>query len=480
MIDWYWYVLFAAVGLVVGTQVNRAIYDWAWFTEYSPSPWSNKPKLGPIAMWQWLPVLGWFGTAAWNGKTLYPTALEQAAPEERGWIPVWTSFSGIRPAMVELLCGVGFPFLAWYYFEGGWGGTAWDVKLITGGAITVLVCVVFHYIVLALSLVAALIDWDERTIPDQVTTTGVLLSLIVLFAWPDARLPDMSFDGIVVASIEPLQVFSPQPFLNGMGEGAGNRELPEGMEWLAWSYYEGAIEPTGWPGLFTALLAWVFWAFLILPSLWTTRFGWKRMLWLAWVSVRQPPRRTGGMATRSRKISLVTWSAMAVCAIAWTLVIIAWNLGGDRWESVYSTSVSMAVAGAGTWAIRLLATWVMGREALGFGDVTLMFMIGAAFGWQFALMVFAIAPVLAIGYAVFRMVTAGDNALAFGPWLVAAAWWILLFWSNFWQEYSRDTIFGMGPFLCVILASCLALMPVVLGLLVAVKSLLGMGQASHP
>lgn len=472
---WFWYVGLLAIGLILGVFVNKAIFDWAWFVEISPSPYASKKRVATESGWRYLPVFGWWWTHALVGRTLYPTSLENAAPADQHLIPVWTKFSFLRPLLIELLCGFGVPWLAWYYHSGTWMGVTWAPELIPGGYETVWVWVAFHALLIALLLIAALIDWDERTIPDQVTTTGIVLAVLVFASWPEVRLPNASFSGIAVSEIVPVHAFSPQEFPAAIQPQADG--LPPGMlGWIYWERITPILAPRDWVGLGTVLGCWTFWAILILPCLWTRRLGWSKCLWLAWASVVRPPRKTAGLARKVRRVSPETWVALSVMLGAWLVAMVTWSLGGVRWEAIYSLSLSMAFAGLATWTVRLLATWVMGREALGFGDVTLMFMIGAAFGWQFSLLVFALAPVLAIGYAVFRMVTSGDNALAFGPWLAAAAVLILLFWAPVWHEFARQSVFGMGPMLIAVISVCLCLMPVALILLVFGKRLLGIEQ----
>lgn len=501
MIPWYAYLGLLALGLVLGMQVNRAIYDWAWFVERTPSPLGRKKRLGEVSAWRWVPVVGWWSTRSLAGETLYPSSLAAVAEADRGSIPLWTTRSWWRPACVELTCGLGLPLLAWFYASGAWVGVGWSLAGVSGGTTTVWVWIALHAVLLGLMLIAALIDWDEQTIPDQVTTTGVVLALLVLFFWPAARLPNVEFSGLV-ATIDSMHVFSPQGFpasqvvsvagtdptdqtdrtpLNGAASSIDSGQiqgpqLPGLMGWITWEQVAVILDPRGRAGLWTACGCWLFWTVLVLPSLVTLRFGWRRAVWLAWVSVFRPARRPAGLATRVRRTEPMTWVTLGVGAVACGLCVVAWNGGDERWEAVYSLSVSMALAGLGTWLVRLLAGWVMGREALGFGDVTLMFMIGAAFGWQFALLVFAIAPILAIGYALFRAMTAGEQALALGPWLVAAAVLVLLGWSTVWHDLSRQSVFGMGPFLLVVLGMCLTLMPVALILLVIGKRWLGLDQ----
>lgn len=473
MISGLAYAVLAALGLILGTQINRAIYDWAWFVELSPSPYSRKKRLGVDSGWRYVPVIGWWWTRNLVGQTLYPTSLADAAPEDRHLIPVITKLTWIRPMLVELFCGLSLPAFAWYLHSGTWLGVAWAPDLIPGQTTTIWVWVAFHVAMITLLMIAALIDWDERTIPDQVTTTGVVLALLVFAIWPQVRLPNVEFSGLRVSKIESIHVFSPQEFPRQIGPAIA--ELPPGvLGWTFWDRLMPVLDPRGWTGLFSVCLCWVFWAVLIMPSLCTLRFGWRKALWLAWASVVRPARRTAGLAARYRKVNPVTWVALVVMCLGWSVAIVTWNLGADRWEAVYSLSMSMLLAGLGTWSVRLLASLAMRREALGFGDVTLMFMISAAFGWQFAMLVFPLAAVLAIGYVVFRMLSSGDNAMALGPWLSAAAILILLTWYPTWHEHTRHPVFGMGPILLPVIGVCLCLLPCTLLMLVFGKRLLGL------
>ncbi len=476
MIPWFWYVALTGVGLMLGVFVNKAIYDWAWFVECSPSPYSSKKRVANDSVWRYVPVLGWWWTRSLVGQTLYPTSLENAREDEKSLIPVYTKYSFLRPMSIELVCGLGLPWLLWYYASGSWLGVGWNPDLIPGGYSTIWVWVALHTTIMALLLIAALIDWDERTIPDQVTTTGLVLALFVFAAWPMARLPNIDFDGLAVSEITTVHTFSPQSFPTGANQQLD--PLPPGMlGWIYWDRVMPLLDPHGFAGLLTVLFCWVFWAVLIVPSLCTWRYGWRKALWLAWASVVRPARKTNGLAKRTRRVSPVTWVALVVMILGWTIAAVTWNLGGLHWEAIYSLSVGMALAGFGTWVIRLLGSWTMGREALGFGDVTLMFMLGAVFGWQFALIVFPLAAVLAIGYVVFRMLTSADNSMALGPWLSTAAVVTLLLWFPTWHEFTRQSVFGMGPVLLVVIGICLLLLPVSLIMLVWGKRLLGLDNS---
>jgi len=125
-------------------------------------------------------------------------------------------------------------------------------------------------------------------------------------------------------------------------------------------------------------------------------------------------------------------------------------------------SLTGLVVGAGiTWGVRSLASLLMGREALGFGDVTLMGMIGSFVGWQAIIFVFLLAPLCGIfvGLAV-RMLT-GRTYVPYGPYLSLAAVIVLFTWTWIWTPTHK--IFGDITLLVILTGVSLAGLVVLLG-----------------
>ncbi len=77
------------------------------------------------------------------------------------------------------------------------------------------------------------------------------------------------------------------------------------------------------------------------------------------------------------------------------------------------------------------APW-LAREALGFGDVTLMAAVGSLLGWQAAVLAFFIAPFYAIGFSLVRFILFGEREIPLGPFLAAAAVTVVLAWPELW------------------------------------------------
>lgn len=108
------------------------------------------------------------------------------------------------------------------------------------------------------------------------------------------------------------------------------------------------------------------------------------------------------------------------------------------------------LAGAGiTQVVRLSFTALLRREAMGFGDVTLLAMIGAFLGWQAALLTFFLAPFFGLAHALWKLVgyvkkrltgreaSSADRELPFGPYLSMAAVFLVVTWPILWAGWAK-------------------------------------------
>lgn len=84
--------------------------------------------------------------------------------------------------------------------------------------------------------------------------------------------------------------------------------------------------------------------------------------------------------------------------------------------------LGLLVGGGSIWLIRVLGTLWKGIEAMGLGDVHLMAAAGAVLGPLPVLTAFPIfAPILGLGWALFRYLSRRHTILPFGPWLAIAS-----------------------------------------------------------
>ena len=104
-----------------------------------------------------------------------------------------------------------------------------------------------------------------------------------------------------------------------------------------------------------------------------------------------------------------------------------------------------ALVGAGLTAlIRQVAGVVLGRPAMGSGDITLMAMIGAFLGWQPTVIAFFIAPLLALVLGPLARRISRESATPYGPFLASAAILVMFAWKWIWMFEVDIATFGQG------------------------------------
>lgn len=100
----------------------------------------------------------------------------------------------------------------------------------------------------------------------------------------------------------------------------------------------------------------------------------------------------------------------------------------------------LLVGGGLIWITRIMGSLVLGRQAMGLGDVPLMAAIGAVVGAAHAVLAFFIAPFAALIWAIFLMIRRRPNVLPYGPWLVTAGIIVLLLGQSILHLYFHTFI----------------------------------------
>ncbi|QDT38104.1 prepilin peptidase [Stratiformator vulcanicus] len=158
------------------------------------------------------------------------------------------------------------------------------------------------------------------------------------------------------------------------------------------------------------------------------------------------------------------------------------------WPHLHALLASIAgiIAGAGVvWIVRIVGHWGLNREAMGFGDVMLMGMVGAFLGWQPVLAVFFVAPVFALAFVAVKLVLSAvcvlfrlpfrfDHEIPFGPWLSLGAIAMIVAWPLIWPAAER--IFLLGPLLLPMAVAITAILAVLLRGMRLLKQLAGIDE----
>jgi prepilin signal peptidase PulO-like enzyme (type II secretory pathway) len=327
----------------------------------------------------------------------------------------------LRPALIEAAFIIGLGALYAFELQGG----LLPIGAIPPPASVLRAQFVNHACLIGLLIVAVFIDLDEKTIPDEITLPGTLLAVLLAGLLPQAALPAWAPAPPPIVVV-PLRLSAPADW------------RPE---------WDGRL---GWTMSNACILGW--WYALLPKTLWY-RSGVRkfvRYLWASLVRRRFSPRLT----------------AVAIAAAGGTAI--AWRHGGAVWQSVLSAWVGMAVGGVIVWLVRIVASWALRQEAMGFGDVTLMAMIGAFLGWQPALLVFFLAPFTGVVVAVSQWVVTRKHDLAFGPYLGLAALLVVVTWASAWRRWGYP-VFSLGSLVLAALMVSLLLLAAILWAIQRVK-----------
>ena len=429
------------LGATLGAAANLAIYRLA----YWPRPWSPWNPLadrlaallgGRRLPWPWLaeprsrksakknrrkrdtakipwqvfvPIVGWL-------------VLRSRRPWKQ-WPDDFTPTFWVRGLLIEL--GMGLLALWWFSYAlhqalGMAGAVATLPGEATAGNWSAWGTWIWGLALFFFLVVASGIDLDEWTIPDAVTVPGTLLALLLAALWPQAGLPVPVQEP--AAGLECLGPFWPQSV---------QQQLPPGR----------------WSSLGVLWACLLLWCYALVPRRWYPRRGLRFAVWF--FLARMVTHRT-------------THRALVLLAGLGAVSTVLWYMGGAPYAAWVRAMLGLSGAVLLTWLVRVVTGLALQKEALGFGDVTLMGMIGAYLGWQMAVVVFFLAPLAALALVLVVWVLFGSlqRALPYGPALCLAAGVLVGRWAQAWQAVFP--VFAVASLVLVALVVCLPLMALLL------------------
>jgi len=138
----------------------------------------------------------------------------------------------------------------------------------------------------------------------------------------------------------------------------------------------------------------------------------------------------------ARAVALREAVWLAPTAITGILVAVVWSraFAGDpgasgalldwapagQWRPVLGLATGLSgwlIAGALGWAVRLVFTLILGKEALGVGDIHILAAAGAVAGWLVVVIGFFLSAPLALIGVLFFLLRRRSRAIQYGPWL---------------------------------------------------------------
>lgn len=283
----------------------------------------------------------------------------------------------------------------------------------------------FVHAILSLFLLAAsLIDFDEMIIPDEITVFGTIVGLIIAACLPDSLLPVREFIGYDVNGFE---IFS---------------ENPVPVSWTS-----PLANPL--PGSIGIVIGiWWFWCFAMMNRFWYTKFGLKKAVLIFLRQLR-----------RSRSTCILIGLGIIGAII---FAVFGNILGTDspHWKGLETSMIGLFGGAIVIWGVRLIGSLALGREAMGFGDVTLMAMIGTFIGWQGCIVIFFLAPFAGIIFGIARFALRLGKELPYGPFLCLGTLFLILKWPFFWLHL--EPLLILGGFVPIAMLVCLILLGLML------------------
>jgi leader peptidase (prepilin peptidase)/N-methyltransferase len=106
--------------------------------------------------------------------------------------------------------------------------------------------------------------------------------------------------------------------------------------------------------------------------------------------------------------------------------------GANQWVASFLASlIGIFVSGGLIYLCGVFGKLVFRKDAMGFGDVKLMGMIGGFLGWKLGVATFFLAPFFGLLFGLPRLILKRGNVIPYGPFLSLAAFICLLFKDYF-------------------------------------------------
>ncbi len=224
-----------------------------------------------------------------------------------------------------------------------------------------------------------------------------------------------------------------------------------------------AVAPQEWPPAWGAPRAWSslaiglgcywLWCFALAPRIWRGSRGPVFALRLIGSRLQRE------FARPPLRLLLVSGSLAIVCV---------WAFTEKHWAGLLTALVGLVGSGGLVWAVRLIGTAALRREAMGFGDVTLMMMVGTFLGWQACLIAFFLAPFAGLLAGIAQFVFRRDDVIPYGPFLCLGAAAVVVQWGPIWMWGQQ--LFAAGWLVPAVLVVCLVLLSLMLALWRMIKT----------
>ncbi len=111
----------------------------------------------------------------------------------------------------------------------------------------------------------------------------------------------------------------------------------------------------------------------------------------------------------------------------------AWMAEYPHLHGFVWSATGLLIGGGLTWIVRIVSGVLLGQEALGFGDVMLMGMVGSFLGWQPTVIAFMLAPLCALSAGLLVRLLGNLTHVPYGPYLSLSTVIVMFTWRWIWM-----------------------------------------------
>jgi prepilin signal peptidase PulO-like enzyme (type II secretory pathway) len=417
------YVVLFLVGALIGAAVNWYVDRYSWVERFR-SPWRRSDKLKRV-WFDFIPILGWFNLRRFGELFCRLPENERVAGIEGKWF--W-----IRPFLVELFVAFGLVFLYWWEVSGGLLTESDFIEL----SETTILRFIAHVFLLTLLLAASLTDLDDFIIPENLTIFGTIAGLIFVTIFPQILLPatelylDENGKERLTSYPVPLHFYSPDKVevlrsyeakkLQTENSKTQKTNLPTDSDSVS-SEKKSRSQLVIYFSCITFF--WFFWCFAMMDRVWCSQLSFRRALLLFLRNLSRSP------TTKYWLLLAFLVPILIFCVMFFTSLLDFVN-----WYYLLTASIGLFFGLWLMWSVRLWAGFALGVEAMGFGDVVLLGMIGVFVGWQSCVVIFFLAPFAGIMPSLIAMFLGRGRMIPYGPFLSIATLLLIIFWSPIWRN----------------------------------------------
>jgi leader peptidase (prepilin peptidase)/N-methyltransferase len=110
--------------------------------------------------------------------------------------------------------------------------------------------------------------------------------------------------------------------------------------------------------------------------------------------------------------------------------------------AAFDSLLGIFIGGALIWLTGAFGKLLFKKEAMGFGDVKLMAMLGAFLGWKKIVLTFFLAPFFGLIFGIISLIKTKSHYIPYGPFISLAAFIAAVWGENIWMFIGGCLLYG--------------------------------------